>query len=347
MSAPGRPKGEYRSAQHEATPVNTAYLRTHSFKALQPGRRLIVLGAVHGNETCGTRGIARVLAELDAGSLQIARGSVTFVPVTNPLAYQRGQRAGDRNLNRNLRPNTEPQDFEDRIANVLCPLLAEHEVLLDLHSFHTAGEPFAMIGPTDNSGTLEPFAHAAEEEALARRLGPRRIVEGWLDTYAAGVKKRLERTAPADRAQMLSTDPSYGVGTTEYARSQGAYAITLECGQHADPRAPEVAYRAIRNTLAHLKLVDEPAPAARSDIELLRLAEVTDRHHADDRFARTWASYDPLHAGELIGTRADGSELRAPADGFIVFPNPAALPGNEWFYFALKSRRLLNTSAAP
>ena len=347
MSAPGRPKGEYRSAQHEATPVNTAYLRTHSFKALQPGRRLIVLGAVHGNETCGTRGIARVLAELDAGSLQIARGSVTFVPVTNPLAYQRGQRAGDRNLNRNLRPNTEPQDFEDRIANVLCPLLAEHEVLLDLHSFHTAGEPFAMIGPTDNSGTLEPFARAAEEEALARRLGPRRIVEGWLDTYAAGVKKRLERTAPADRAQMLSTDPSYGVGTTEYARSQGAYAITLECGQHADPRAPEVAYRAIRNTLAHLKLVDEPAPAARSDIELLRLAEVTDRHHADDRFARTWASYDPLHAGELIGTRADGSELRAPADGFIVFPNPAALPGNEWFYFALKSRRLLNTSAAP
>jgi len=322
--------------------TSTSFLRTHSFKSLQPGWRLIVLGAVHGNETCGTRGIERVLAELDSGSLQITRGSVTFVPVTNPLAYQKGQRAGDRNLNRNLRPNDDPQDHEDRIANVLCPLLAEHEVLLDLHSFHTAGEPFAMIGPPDNKGTLEPFAHAAEEEALALRLGPRRIVEGWLDTYAMGVKNRLQRASPTDRAQMLSTDPSYGVGTTEYTRSQGGFAITLECGQHADPQSPEVAYRAIRNTLAHLKLVDEPAPLARSDIELLRLAEVTDRHHPDDRFAREWASYDPVTGGETIGTRADGTVLRAPTDGFIVFPNPAATPGNEWFYFALKSSRALN-----
>jgi uncharacterized protein len=321
--------------------MTTTLLRTHSFRALQPGRRLVVLGAVHGNETCGTRAIQRLLPELDDGSLKIVRGSVTFLPITNPLAYERGQRAGDRNLNRNLRPNAEPQDHEDRIANVLCPLLAEHEVLLDLHSFHTAGQPFAMIGPADNNGTLEPFAHAAEEEALALRLGPRRIVEGWLDTYADGVKKRLQRTAPSERAHLLSTDPSYGVGTTEYMRSRGGLAITLECGQHQDPQAPEVGYRAILNTLAHLKLIDAPDPAPRRDVEFLRLAEVTDLHDPGDRFARDWASYDPLREGELIGTRADGAALRAPADGFIVFPNPAASPGNEWFYFARRSTRVL------
>ncbi len=321
----------------------TFHLRTHGYQALAPGKRLIVLGAVHGNETCGTRAIERVLGELDSGALHLTRGSVTLVPVPNPLAYLHGQRMGERNLNRNLRPNAAPHDFEDSIANVLCPLLAEHEVLLDLHSFHTAGEPFAMIGPQDNRGSLEPFAHAADEEALALRLGPRRIVEGWLDTYAAGVKNRLQRTTPTDRAQLLNTDPSYGVGTTEYMRSQRGYAITLECGQHADPQSPEVGYRAIRHTLAHLKLVDEPAPAARTDIELLRLAEVTDRHQAGDRFAREWASYDPLRAGELIGTRADGTPVHAPADGFIVFPNPAALPGNEWFYFAVPSTRRLRS----
>jgi predicted deacylase len=325
---------------------NTATLRSHTFRALQPGRRLIVLGAVHGNETCGTRAIERVLAELDAGMLALTSGQVTFVPVTNPLAYQRAQRAGERNLNRNLRPtsasNAAPQDYEDRIANVLCPLLAEHEALLDLHSFHSPGEPFAMIGPPDNTGGLEPFAHAAEEEALALRLGPRRIVEGWLDTYAAGVKARLQRSsAPSERAQMLSTDPSYGVGTTEYMRSRGGYAITLECGQHADAQAPEVAYRAIRHTLAHLGLVNETSPPARTDVELLRLAEVTDRHHAGDKFAREWKSYEPLRSGELIAQRADGAPLHAPADGFIVFPNPAALPGNEWFYFAQRSERAL------
>ena len=324
-------------------PPDATTLRVHAARALRPGPRLIVLGAVHGNETCGTRAIERVIAELDAGSWRLARGSVTFVPVTNPLAYQRGQRMGERNLNRNLRPNHDPVDNEDRIANVLCPLLAEHDVLLDLHSFHSPGEPFAMIGPPDNTGALEPFERACEEEALALRLGPRRIVEGWLETYASGVKNRLRRTSsnPTERAQLLNTDPSYGVGTTEYMRSRGGYAITLECGQHADPQAPEVAYRAIRHTLAHLALVDEPAPPARSDIELLCLAEVTDRHHADDRFVREWASYQALNAGEAIGQRADGMPLHAPADGFIVFPNPNALPGNEWFYFARRSSRRL------
>jgi uncharacterized protein len=326
-----------------ATVYDSAALRIHAVRALQPGLRLIVLGAVHGNEVCGTRAIERVLQELDSGAVRLARGSVTLVPTANPLAYQRGLRMGERNLNRNLRPRSDPVDNEDRIANVLCPLLAEHDVLLDLHSFHSPGEPFVMIGPGDNTGTLEPFAHARAEEALALRLGPRRIVEGWLETYATGVKNRLQRTRanPGERAQMLSTDPSYGVGTTEYMRSRGGYAITLECGQHADPQSPEVAYRAIRHTLAHLALVDEPAPPARSDYELLCLTEVTDRHHADDRFAREWSSYQVMTAGEVIGQRADGTALRAPDDGFIVFPNPNALPGNEWFYFARRSTRQL------
>jgi hypothetical protein len=33
--------------------------------------------------------------------------------------------------------------------------------------------------------------------------------------------------------------------------------------------------------------------------------------------------------------------VHAPADGFIVFPNPAASPGNEWFFFAERSTRAL------
>jgi uncharacterized protein len=322
------------------TPSTTA-LRTHQFTALEPGPKLIVLGAVHGNEVGGTRGIERVLADMDAGKLHLVRGAVTFLPITNPLAYLKKQRMGERNLNRNLYPNTAPQDYEDRIANVLCPLLSAHEVLLDLHSFHTAGQPFAMLGPQDNTDDLEPFAHAAAEEALARRLGPQRIVEGWLSTYADGVKKRLARTAPSERAHLLSIDPRYGVGTTEYMRTQGGWGITLECGQHNDPAAPEVAYQAIVATLAHLGLIDAPSPVPRDDIKLLKLMEVTDRLHADDTFAKPWASYDPLTRGELIGTRADGTSITAPQDGYIVFPNPTAVAGNEWFYFAQASTRNL------
>jgi len=322
----------------------TSQLRIHRFAALTSGPRLIVLGAVHGNEVAGSRGIERVVAELDSGALQLVRGSVTFVPVTNPLAYHKVQRNGDRNLNRNLRPTDSPQDYEDRIANVLCPLLDGHDVLLDLHSFQAPSQAFAMLGPQDNQGALEPFAQARQEQALAMRLGVNRVVEGWLATYAQGVQQRLARTSAQDRAGLLSTDPSYGVGTTEYMRSQGGYAITLECGQHDDPLAPGVAYRAIRNTLAHLGLVDALAPPPCQNLELLRLMQVVDRHHVDDAFVRTWSSFDPVRAGQMVALRHDGTPVVASTDGYIVFPNAKATPGNEWFYLAQPSARDLGAT---
>ena len=309
-----------------------------SYASVHAGTRLIVLGAVHGNETCGTRAIERVCAEFDAGALQLTGGRLTLVPVTNPLAYAMRRRTGDRNLNRKLAPTDTPHEYEDHVANWLCPLLAQHEVLLDLHSFRSPGVPFVMLGPQDNSGALEPFQQAAREEALALRLGVQRVVDGWLDTYAAGAARRAEfgRSSGIE----LDTDPRYGIGTTEYMRSVGGCALTLECGQHDDPAAPEVAYRAIVNTLAHLKLIDAPDPAPAARMEGLRLCEVVPRLHAGDAFLGDWTSFDPVNAGAPIARRHDGAEVRAPHAGYVVFPNPSADVGNEWFYLARAEPRL-------
>ena len=304
-----------------------------------PGPRLIVLGAVHGNETCGTRAIERLIGEIDAGSLPLRAGRLTLVPVTNPLAYANHRRAGDRNLNRKLVPTDQPREFEDHVANWLCPLLEAHEVLLDLHSFTSPGTPFVFMGPTDNEGALEPFAQAAREEALAVRLGVGRAVDGWLGTYAAGVARRRELAASFPEAT-LDLDPRYGIGTTEYMRSTGGCAVTLECGQHDDADAPDIAYRAILATLAHLRLVDAPDPPPSNWMECLRLCEVIDRLHPGDAFAQTWRSFDPVSLGQAIATRHDGSAVVAPFDGYVVFPNPGAEAGHEWFYLAKPSTRL-------
>ena len=69
-----------------SAPPQPTHLRTHTFYGLAPGPRFLVTAAVHGNETRGTRAINALLAEFDAGTRAISRGSVTFVPVTNPLA---------------------------------------------------------------------------------------------------------------------------------------------------------------------------------------------------------------------------------------------------------------------
>jgi hypothetical protein len=117
-------------------------------------------------------------------------------------------------------------------------------------------------------------------------------------------------------------------------RSVGGCAITLECGQHEDPAAPEVGHRAIVNALAHLGIAhgDDPMPV--TNAEYLSLWDVTDRLDAGDAFTREWSSFDPIAKGERIGTRADGTPVLAPEDGRIVFPDHKALPGNEWFYVA-------------
>lgn len=321
--------------------IATTHLRSRCYTALEPGPRLIVTGAVHGNETAGTLGIERVMAEIEAGEIDIVRGQVTFVPVTNPLAYIKRQRSGDRNLNRRLQPTATPQAYEDRIANVLCPLLAGHDVLLDLHSFRSPGQPFALRGPVDNQGPLEPFAHEQAEARLAAHLGVTRIVDGWLGAYAEGVARRRERALTPGA---VNEHPAYGVGTTEYMRSVGGYAVTLECGQHEDAAGPEVAHRAIRQTLALLGLADLPLvlPDTRAaPFECLTLEQVIDRHAEGDRFVKSWTSFDPLAAGELIALRADGAEVRAPAAGYIVFPDHGAQPGHEWFYLARPSTRAL------
>ncbi|WP_334107492.1 succinylglutamate desuccinylase/aspartoacylase domain-containing protein [Methylobacillus sp.] len=304
------------------------HFQSISFQGMRPGKRLIILGGVHGNEPCGTVAIRRILDELERGTLTIESGSVTFVPVCNPLARSQYTRMGERNLNRRLVPTDFPQQFEDYVANWLCPLLSSHDVLLDLHSFHTPGRPFAMLGPRNNQGDLEPFTHEAEEEALARHLGVELFVDGWLDTYASGVRRRQQMSGCDEQ------DVQYGVGTTEYMRRQGGYGLTLECGQHEDTAAPEVAYRAILNTLAWLGLSGQVKPTEAANRTTLRLFEVVDRESPDDRLARGWRSFERLEAGELIGIRADGEELRAQEAAHIVFPNPDAEPGCEWFYLA-------------
>ena len=73
----------------------------------------------------------------------------------------------------------------------------------------------------------------------------------------------------------------------------------------------------------------------------MKLVGVVDRLDDGDVMVRPFESFDPIAKGELIGTRADGTRVEAEQDGFIVFPNPDAEVFAEWFYFAVKSERVL------
>ena len=176
---------------------------------------------------------------------------------------------------------------------------------------------------------LDRFTRTEAEAFYAEHYGVRRFVTGWMAAYGGGVQRRTR----GDAAE-LETVLRYGVGTTEYMRTTGGYALTLECGQHLDPQAPEVAYRAILNTLAHLELIDAPAPepVPFDEMEALQMVVVHDKQDAGDAFTRAWASFDPVQEGEQIGTRADGTPVLAEFSGRILFPDAKAGANSEWYY---------------
>ena len=292
------------------------------FSSYRPGPKFLVLGAVHGNEICGPIAIRKIIEEIRSGLIKLQRGTVSFIPIVNQKAYRQNTREGDRNLNRNLQEAAIARDNEDRIANILCPVLKDHDVLLDIHSFKSEGIPFVFAGPDNNEGTLEPFSLADEELALAGSLGVDLVMRGWLESYASG----------------YPSHPFHGVGTTEYMRYAGGYAVTLECGNHSAPSAPDIAYKAIRNALAHLSMInaDKPESVLRRHVQMKQvfLAE-----QDGDRLNGSWQTFDPVKKDSVIAIRATGEELKAPFDGLIIFPNIQAKKGESLFYLAEETER--------
>jgi predicted deacylase len=310
-------------------------LRIHQYHSLHAGPRLLVLGAVHGNETCGTKALRQAIDWLDANKASVTRGTLTMIPVTNTKAYAQGTREGDRNLNRRLVSNAAPKDHEDRVGQALLREMAEHDVLLDLHSFRSHGEAFVMLGPRNNDHALEPFSQQHNENALAQALGPTRMVEGWMEIYARYCSLARENGH-------AEADPDLGVGTTEAMRRLGGYGVTLECGNHLDPATGEVAWNAIWRTLQHLGMLSAPvvSPAPENRVfDVLRLHDVLVRNHQNDHLSRSWNAFEAYENGALLATRHGGHEVRAESDGRIVFPSVEVPVGEEWLYLARASDR--------
>lgn len=318
-----------------ATPARPAAIEATSFHGLEPGLRILVTGAVHGDEPAGPGAIARMIAAFRSGALDLRRGKVTFVPVVNTLAYRLNRREGDRNLNRDLGEKSQPRDNEDRVGNVLCRLLRDHDVLIDLHSFGAEGAPMVLLGPEDNSGPAEPFARAAEETALALALGLPTIAHGWVAAHGRARALRAQ-------AGLAEVPPaSDAIGTTEFIRSCGGFGVTVECGRHDAADGPQVGYQAVLRGLHHLGLLDGPdLPAAPAPGQSLEVREPIMALQDGDRLVRRFRAAEPIRKGQVIGQRQSGEAIVAPEDGAVIFASESARAGTELCFLCRKSSRI-------
>jgi len=272
-------------------------------KERQPGPRLLVFGAVHGNEPCGPVAIRRVIANIENGTLSLKRGSVRFVPIANPDAYREKKRLMEKNLNRVFRKTVQPSCYEERVANELAPLVdRDADMLLDVHSSSASGPVSVFIDyPTP------------ENEALAATLGAEYALLDWPKVY--------------------ENNP-YGFesyDTTRYANDVGIPSVLVECGQHDDPKTVDVAEAVILRAMAHTSLIDSPAEQF-APPRAIRMQTLEKKLGAGDRFEREWRHLESVPAGTRIATRESGEALVAKRDSIIILPKHGAKPGEEWFY---------------
>lgn len=108
-----------------------------------PGPNVVILGGIHGNETCGLTALESIK------KWNIRRGRV-ILEIGNPAGVEQNIRFTETNLNRMFLPETaytatERTSYEYQRAQYLKTLLDEADVLLDIHASNTPGSiPFLI-----------------------------------------------------------------------------------------------------------------------------------------------------------------------------------------------------------
>ena len=264
-----------------------------------------VVGAVHGNEPCGLRAIERLRAELVGGELSLRDGTL-FLIHGNPRASEEQKRhtAGGADLNRFFdyrfvdEMATDTWLYEHHRAFALKPLLESLDSVLDLHSTTAPSPPFAIASPVP------------ESQAMAEALGVGYVTLGW------------------DRPGLLGDKVLISTTTR-----RGLPAVSVECGQHDDPRSAAVAYLCARRMLAYLGLLDPIADQAPRISKRLMLQAAVKRPSPTFRFARPLRSMERLEKGERIGSD-ENLVLSANGPCWVIMPNDGVPVGEDMLYIA-------------
>jgi len=291
---------------------NTGVPYVWRFDSGRPGPNVMVQALTHGNEICGAIALDRLLAEqgewqLQPGRLTLAFGNVEAFARWNPAEPDRS-RYVDEDLNRvwaDDRLQGPGDTAELRRARVLRPFVDAAQLLLDLHSMREPCAPLMVCGSSGRGGD--------KAAALSRRLGVPGVL--LIDTGHPAGLRMIERGGFAD---------------PQSARC----ALLIECGQHWERTAADVAWDTLLRFLAHagslaghyvaprLQALGRTPPARQ---RLLRVTEAVVARSTAFGFVRPFGGLEVVaRAGELIAT--DGShEIRTPYDDTVlVMPSPTA-----------------------
>lgn len=286
-------------------------IHTHTYNALVPWKNILITGAVHGNESCGPMAIQQIMQNIQEWIVNILQWSVTFIPVCNPEWYIQQKRLIQENLARVFDVYAHPESYEQSLGNVIAPYIDSCDALLDIHS-----------GNAENTLFVFQDIDSQESSNLTNNLWFDLIIHGRPDMY------------PSDGAK----DPS------SYAHKQWKPWIVIECGQHDDAEAVDVAYNAITNFMHQYGIIDQQWSkiASPKHVSMKKLVYMEKK----GSFVKKWKNGDPIQQWDVIATYDDTWEiLMADLDGYIILPKNFAHVGDEWFYLGTAMDLYNNTTS--
>lgn len=278
---------------------NTGVPYVHTFRARASGPHVLVTAIVHGNELCGAVALDHFLRS----GLRPRRGTLSLA-FCNVDAYQRFDAAQptrsrfvDEDFNRIWADDIldgGQDSTEKRRARVLRPIVAEADLLLDIHSMQSEAAPLTLSGPL------------ARGRELARAITLPKAV--FTDPgHAAGPRMRDYR------------------GFTDPASARNA--LLVECGQHwkADTAVTAVqvlyAFLGAAGTLNADDIAPfvPAAPPRQNFFEVTDVVTVrTDRF----RFLMPLSTHDVIpKAGTPIATDGDATVVTPHDDCVVVMPS--------------------------
>lgn len=279
----------------------------HVFDSGRPGPTVMVQALTHGNEFCGAIALDALLRE----SMQPHAGRL-ITAFANVAAYARFD-AANPNASRYIDEDYNrvwadadlfgPRDSSElRRARELQPFVDQADFLLDIHSMHEPCRPIMVCGTVDKNAEF------------ARRIGmPADLL---IDTGHPAGLRMIERGGFGDPA-----DPKR--------------ALLIECGQHWERSAVQVAHDTLWRFLAATGVLPYAAIEARLRVPLApqRVVRVTEAVVARSTDFHFLLPVQGLGVVEKAGTpiAQDGAAVwRAPYDDTVlVMPSLTHLrPGN-------------------
>jgi len=280
----------------------------HTLDSKKPGPHVLVTAVVHGNEPCGVLAVDWFLKQSHRpiqGKLTIAFMNVEAYLAFDPKNPNR-TRWVDEDFNRLwgpgvLQDSSRKKTYEFRRANEVLPIVADADLLLDIHSMQKPCVPLMMAGMIDKG------------RELAKAVGMN------MSTITDSGHKEGMRM----RDYNGFSDPN-----------SKKNALLVECGQHWEKSSEEVATETLIRFLNYSGIMPSGFGAEylsqSKNKETMRFFKVgmavtikTDKFV----FSKNWQGFDHLAKGTLIGTDGDEPVIAPYEPTVLIMPTKRLFPG--------------------